>query len=75
MRVIGDDSGLIYFNFNVNIGVIIVRQDLRLDIVTLYRVCYQFLDEQFICLLIGYGWVFDLYLCVYYFIFYFDNNF
>lgn len=44
MRAIGDDSGPTYFNFNANTGVITVRQDLRLDTATLYRVCHQYLD-------------------------------
>lgn len=74
MRAIGDDSGPTYFNFNANTGVITVRQDLRLDTATLYRVCHQYLDVQSTCLSTGHGWVLDPYLCAYYLILYFDNN-
>lgn len=74
MRAIGDDSGPTYFNFNANTGVITVRQDLRLDTATLYRVCHQWLDVQCICLSTGNGWVLDPYLCAYYLILDFDNN-
>lgn len=39
LRAIGDDSGPTYFSFDTNTGQISIRQDLRLDTATLYRVC------------------------------------